>query len=170
MLLRPGPRRSVAIAALVFCAALPLSPSYFPTPQTAGNQKETTAPWTGAEAVSAADFVREISGAKGAASPTILYVGFRTLFEGGHVPGAVFHGTAATEKGLAELKEWLSGLPRTTNLVLYCGCCPLERCPNIRPAYKTARDLGFTRVRVLVLPTSFAADWVEKHYPMEKGL
>jgi hypothetical protein len=28
--------------------------------------------------------------------------------------------------------------------------------------------MGFTHVRVLALPTSFAADWVEKGYPMQK--
>jgi hypothetical protein len=30
--------------------------------------------------------------------------------------------------------------------------------------------MGFSHVSVLVLPTSFAADWVEKGYPMQKGL
>ena len=81
-----------------------------------------------------------------------------------------FHGTASKEEGLAELKKWLATLPRSANLVIYCGCCPFDRCPNIRPAYTAVHDLGFTHVRVLVLPTSFAADWVEKGYPIEKGL
>ena len=42
-----------------------------------------------------------LGNAKGESAPTIVYVGFRTLFEGGHVPGASFHGTASTEEGLA---------------------------------------------------------------------
>ncbi len=50
-----------------------------------------------------------LANAKGESAPTIIYVGFRTLFEGGHIPGASFHGTASTEKGLAELER--SGLP-----------------------------------------------------------
>jgi hypothetical protein len=29
--------------------------------------------------------------------------------------------------------------------------------------------MGFSNLRVLVLPTSFAVDWVGKGYPMEKG-
>jgi hypothetical protein len=60
-------------------------------------------------------------------------------------------------------------VPRSANLVIYCGCCPFDHCPNIRPAYKALHEMGFVHVRVLVLPTSFAADWVEKGYPVEKG-
>jgi rhodanese-related sulfurtransferase len=120
--------------------------------------------------LNAADLVSELGNAKSGTAPTIVYVGFRTLYQGGHIPEASFHGTSSKEDGLAELKKWLAALPRSTNLVVYCGCCPFDRCPNIRPAYKALREMGFTRVRVLALPTSFAADWVEKGYPMQKGL
>jgi thiosulfate/3-mercaptopyruvate sulfurtransferase len=126
-------------------------------------------PWTAAQVVQPADLVKELS-AKNDATPTVLYVGFRTLFEGGHIPGASFHGTASTEAGLADLKKWAASLPRTTNLVIYCGCCPFDRCPNIRPAFTALRDMGFTHLRLLVLPKNFATDWVDKGYPMEKGL
>ena len=134
------------------------------------HQEKKADPWTLAQVLEAADLVREVGNSGGATAPAIVYVGFRTLFEGGHVPGASFHGTASKEEGLAELKKWAGTLPRSTNLVIYCGCCPFVRCPNIRPAYTAVHDLGFTHVRVLVLPTSFAADWVEKGYPMQKGL
>lgn len=100
----------------------------------------------------------------------IVYVGFHTLFAGGHIPGATFHGSASTESGLAELKKWADGLPRTTNLVIYCGCCPFEKCPNIRPAFTALSGMGFKRLRVLVLPTSFVKDWAEKGYPIQKGM
>ena len=30
--------------------------------------------------------------------------------------------------------------------------------------------MGFNNLRVLVLPTNFATDWVGKGYPMEKGM
>jgi thiosulfate/3-mercaptopyruvate sulfurtransferase len=133
-------------------------------------QEKPAEPWTIAQALNAADFVRELGGSKDGTAPTIIYVGFRTLFEGGHIPGARFHGTASKEEGLGELKKWLATLPKSTNLVIYCGCCPFDRCPNIRPAYTALHEMGFTHVRVLVLPTSFAADWVEKGYPMQKGL
>jgi thiosulfate/3-mercaptopyruvate sulfurtransferase len=134
------------------------------------SQQKAAEPWTDAQVLHAADLARELGTAKDGTAPTIIYVGFRTLFEGGHIPGATFHGTASKEEGLTELKKWLAILPKSTNLVIYCGCCPFDRCPNIRPAYNALREMGFTPVRVLVLPTSFAADWVEKGYPMQKGL
>ncbi len=127
-------------------------------------------PWSASQLVEPADFARELAAAKPDSLPTIVYVGFRTLFEGGHVPGATFHGTASTEAGLASLKAWAGSLPRTTDVVIYCGCCPFDHCPNVRPAFVLFRDLGFTHLRVLALRTSFAADWAGKNYPMEKGL
>ena len=163
-------QRFAAVILLALSATLLVAPALFSAHRTQADQDQSADLWSQAETVSAADFVRELGAANASKSPTIVYAGFRTLFEGGHVSGAVFHGTASTEKGLAELQQWLAGLPRSTNLVLYCGCCPFARCPNIRPAYKAVHQMGFTHVRVLVLPTSFAADWVEKGYPMSKGL
>lgn len=127
-----------------------------------------TDPWSTSQTLQAAQLASELAD-KSKEQPTVVYVGFRTLFAGGHISGASFHGTASTEEGLVELKKWAATLPRSTNLVIYCGCCPFEKCPNIRPAFTALHDMGFTRLRVLVLPTSFAKDWVEKNYPYEKG-
>ena len=137
-------------------------------PASRGNEKKPSHPWTSAQIVQAGDFVHEL-GEKNETPPTVVYVGFRTLFVGGHIPGATFHGTASTEPGLAELKKWADALPRTTNLVIYCGCCPLEKCPNIRPAFAALSEMGFKKLRVLALPASFATDWADKGYPVQKG-
>jgi thiosulfate/3-mercaptopyruvate sulfurtransferase len=162
--------KCTAFLVLGVSAALSLASVLQSAQSGAAKQEKPEDPWTDAQVLHAADFVPEIAGAKGANSPTIIYVGFRTLFEGGHISGASFHGTASKEEGLAELKKWVNALPRSTNLVIYCGCCPFDHCPNIRPAYTALHEMGFTHVRILVLPTSFAADWVEKGYPMQKGL
>ncbi|HKN74988.1 MAG TPA: rhodanese-like domain-containing protein [Candidatus Acidoferrum sp.] len=162
-------RKGAALFALGFSAALPLAPVLRSNQNGAANQEKATEPWKDAQVLHAANLVREIADAKDGSALAIVYVGFRTLFEGGHIPTASFHGTASKEEGLAELKKWLAGLPRSTNLVIYCGCCPFDRCPNIRPAYAALHEMGFTHVRVFVLPTSFATDWVEKGYPMQKG-
>jgi thiosulfate/3-mercaptopyruvate sulfurtransferase len=162
-------RSRAALLILSGSAVLPLAPVLRSSQSTAANQEKAAEPWTNAQVLQAAELAREIETSKGGSAPTTIYVGFRTLFEGGHVPDALFHGTASKEEGLSELKKWLATLPRSANLVVYCGCCPFDRCPNIRPAYTALHDMGFTHVRVLVLPTSFAADWVEKGYPMQKG-
>ena len=134
-----------------------------------GDEKKSADPWTSAQIVQPAELVQEL-GEKNGAPPTIVYVGFHTLFSGGHIPGATFHGTASTEQGLADLKKWAESLSRTSNLVIYCGCCPFEKCPNIRPAFTVLSSMEFKKLRVLALRTSFAADWAEKGYPVQKGM
>lgn len=126
-------------------------------------------PWTGADAIDPIKLAEELAHANASTSPTILYVGFKPLFAGGHITGAAYHGTSSTAAGLAEVKKWAATLPRTTYLVIYCGCCPFGYCPNIRPAFVALHAMGFTRLRVLVMPNNFASDWVEKGYPVEKG-
>jgi hypothetical protein len=128
-------------------------------------------PWTAAQAVQPEDFVKELGETKAPAAerPIVACVGFHVLYVGGHIPGASFHGPGSKEDGLADLKKWAQGLPRSANVAIYCGCCPMARCPNLRPAFTALRDMGFTRLRVLLLPTNFATDWAAKGYPVEKG-
>jgi len=123
-------------------------------------------PWTKAQIVQPADLEKELGNSKSA--PTVVFVGFKRLYGAGHIKGAQYHGTAGSEEGLKELTTWAAGLPRSTNLVIYCGCCPLERCPNIRPAFKALQGLGFKNLRVLLLPQDFATDWAGKGLPYDK--
>jgi thiosulfate/3-mercaptopyruvate sulfurtransferase len=124
-------------------------------------------PWTKSQTVQPADLAKELGNSKNA--PTVVFVGFRRLYSAGHIKGAQFHGTAGSDEGLKELTAWAAGLPRSTNLVIYCGCCPIERCPNIRPAFKALQGLGFKNLRVLLLPQDFATDWAGKGLPYDKG-
>jgi len=124
-------------------------------------------PWTKAQTVQVAELVKELSDSKTA--PTVIFVGFKRLYTSGHIKSAQYHGTAGSEEGLKDLTAWAAGLPRSTNLVIYCGCCPMEKCPNIRPAFKALQGLGFKNLRVLLLPQDFATDWVGKGLPYDKG-
>jgi hypothetical protein len=128
-----------------------------------------TEPWTEAQTVKAAGLVKEMANAKGASKPIVVCSGFHFLYEGGHVPGAVFHGPASKPEGLDDLKKWARAIPRSSNVIVYCGCCPFDRCPNIRPAFETLRSMGFRHLRVLLLPNNFAKDWVANGYPYDKG-
>lgn len=124
-------------------------------------------PWTKAQTVQPADLAKELENSRTA--PTVIFVGFKRLYTAGHIKGAQYHGTAGSEEGLKELTAWATALPRTMKLVIYCGCCPMERCPNIRPAFKALQYLGFKNVRVLLLPNDFATDWAGKGLPYDKG-
>jgi thiosulfate/3-mercaptopyruvate sulfurtransferase len=99
--------------------------------------------------------------------PVIIAVAFKVLYDSRHLPHAIYAGPGSSPEGIAALKKAVANLPKNTDIVLYCGCCPMDRCPNIRPAYKTLAELGFTRVRVLHVPTNMHTDWFQKDYPSE---
>jgi thiosulfate/3-mercaptopyruvate sulfurtransferase len=126
-------------------------------------------PWTAAQTVQPADLAKELAGAKGAGKPTIVCVAPHALYEGGHIPGALFHGAGSTAQGIDDLKKWAQPVPRSENIVIYCGCCPLDHCPNLRPAFVALRDMGFTHLRALIIPTNFYTDWVKPGYAYEKA-
>lgn len=123
-------------------------------------------PWTIAQTVQPAELQKELAGKS---APTVLFVGFQRLYNAGHIKGAQYHGTGANGDGLAEIKKWAGPLPRSASLVIYCGCCPMMHCPNVRPAFVVLHEMGFTHLRVLILPTSFAVDWAEKGLPFDHG-
>ena len=124
-------------------------------------------PWSDSQTIQPVELNKELTDAK--AAPVVLFVGFQRLYTAGHIKGAQYHGTGGSAEGIAQIKAWAASLPRSTNLVIYCGCCPLERCPNIRPAFTALRDLGFSKLRVLILPSSFQVDWADKGLPYDKA-
>jgi thiosulfate/3-mercaptopyruvate sulfurtransferase len=65
------------------------------------------------------------------------------------------------------LKSAVANLPHDREIVLYCGCCPWDRCPNVSPALDLLKQMGFTRVKVLYLSDNFKTNWIDKNYPVE---
>jgi thiosulfate/3-mercaptopyruvate sulfurtransferase len=100
--------------------------------------------------------------------PTVICVGFKFLYDTAHVPGSLYLGPARDEGGLAALEKWAGSAPRNKAVVLYCGCCPWDKCPNIRPAYAALKNMGFSQLKVVRMNQDFARDWVEKGLPTEK--
>ena len=138
------------------------SPARWQQPPAPGAAQEIPA----SQIVQPEDLAKQIAGKD---KPIVVCVAPKFLYDGAHVPGALFHGAASTEKGLADLKQWAAGVAKDANIVLYCGCCPITRCPNVRPALAALDEMGFTHVRVLWLPEDFHTDWIQKGYPTEKS-
>jgi 3-mercaptopyruvate sulfurtransferase SseA len=115
------------------------------------------------------DKMNHLLQARGAAKPVILQVGSHVLFAESHIQGAEYAGAGSQPAGLKQLQGRVASLSHDTFIVLYCGCCPWNRCPNLGPAYWQLHNLGFTHVKVLYLADSFGADWVDKGYPVERG-
>lgn len=107
--------------------------------------------------------------AGGREKPLVLQVGSRIMYAEGHIAGSEYAGPGSRAEGLQALEQRVNSLPRRSPIVLYCGCCPWERCPNVGPAYQKLTQMGFTNVKVLYLASNFGADWVSKGYPVERG-
>lgn len=101
--------------------------------------------------------------------PLLLQVGSHVLYAEAHLPSSEYVGATGSPSGIAALRERVSQLRKDQLIVIYCGCCPWVRCPNIRPAYEELHAMGFTHVRALYLENNFGKDWVDKGYPIEKG-
>src|SRR5579859_943408 len=121
MIRKISSQASLMISLLTFLLSLALVSMPVPTIQ--GQEKKAADPWSSSETIPPAQLAKMLTD-KYVSVPTVLFVGFRSLYAGGHVPDASFHGTASTEQGLAELKAWAASLPRSTEFVVYCGCCP----------------------------------------------
>jgi rhodanese-related sulfurtransferase len=125
----------------------------------------TPDPWSKAELLEPADLVKIL---KIPGKPLhIICVTFPVLYRQKHIPHAVLAGPASKPEGIAALRTAVGKLPRNAEIVIYCGCCPMKTCPNIRPAYRALKEMGFNNLRVLNLPANFHTDWVAKGYPVE---
>ena len=102
-------------------------------------------------------------------APTVLQVGFSVLYQQAHIPGAAYAGPGNQEMGLDNLKSHAATLPHDKLLVIYCGCCPWDKCPNIAAAYNQLTSMGFSKVKVLYLANNFGADWVDRGFPTDKS-
>jgi rhodanese-related sulfurtransferase len=103
------------------------------------------------------------------ARPVIFMVGPNVLYRSKHIPGAVYAGSGVMDTGMAVLKMEAGKLPRDREVVVYCGCCPWDRCPFVKPALDLLKQMGFTKAKALYLETGFRADWLEKGYAAEAG-
>jgi hypothetical protein len=129
---------------------------------------QATDPWRAGELVDAATIAAKLKSGSGD-QPLILQVGFQALYRSVRIPGAKYAGPGSTAEGIANLEQQVKGVAKNRTIVLYCGCCPWEKCPNIRPAVAKLHELGFTKLQVLKMPTNLHTDWVEPGYPGEKG-
>ena len=100
--------------------------------------------------------------------PLVLFVGFPVLYRNSRIPGAIMAGPASKPDGLDAFRTALAPLSRSSQIVIYCCCCPFDHCPNVRPAFTELRKLGFTHVSVLSIPENMSKDWISKGYPTER--
>ena len=166
--------RRLAISALPLLLAL--ATALIPAPLTSGRSARRDEqpgaaagdPWTAKQLVEPAELAGQLKGAAGS-QPRVVCVGFEFLYDAAHVPGAVLLGPGREASGLKSLEEAARSWPRDRQIVIYCGCCPMKQCPNLRPAFHALESMGFTQVRVLDVEHDFRTDWLQKGLPIEKA-
>lgn len=117
-------------------------------------------PWKRTQLMQASDLAALIKDPK-AKKPLIYNIGVMQ-----DIKGARNLKAASEKENLDRFKKTLKVLPKTTFLVVYCGCCPFDKCPNIRPAFKAINEMGFINAKLLNLPTNIKVDWKDKGYPL----
>lgn len=142
---------------LVFIGSLNLAFSQtFPSGASLGK----TNPWTERDLMKPAALASLLSNG-GKSLPYIFNIGVVENILGARSIGAV-----SKSESLTRFKNALQTLPRTSAVVIYCGCCPFSKCPNIRPAYSLMKEMGFKNGKLLDLPVNINQDWISKGYPM----
>ncbi|MEF9478242.1 rhodanese-like domain-containing protein [Chryseobacterium sp. 1B4] len=81
------------------------------------------------------------------------------------IKGSVDIGPTREPENLEKLRNYLKDVPKSREIVIYCGCCPFVKCPNIRPAFALLMELGFKNAKLLNLPKNIKTDWLDKNYP-----
>ncbi|HEY4154919.1 MAG TPA: rhodanese-like domain-containing protein [Puia sp.] len=125
-------------------------------------QKTHTEPWTEDQLLAPEDLARTINDPN-AKQPVILCVG-----PGAMIKGSLDMGPAHEKAGYEKLKDQLEKLPKNADIVIYCGCCPFDHCPNIRPAFALLNEMKFNNQRLLNIRHNIKTDWIDKGFPVYK--
>ena len=115
------------------------------------------------------DELAKVLQSSGGEKPLMIQVGSHVLYSQAHIPSSEYIGPASSQDGLQRLRKRVESMPRNSFIVIYCGCCPWDHCPNVKPADDALHALGFTKVKVLYIANNFGTDWVDKRYPTAKG-
>lgn len=126
---------------------------------TGASAQQNKDPWTSNQLLAPASLASDIKQGK-INNLLILSVGPDAI-----VKGSVDIGPAHEEPSLEKLKSYLKKVSKDKEVIIYCGCCPFDRCPNIRPAFALLKEMGFKNPKLLNLPKNIKADWLDKDYP-----
>ena len=117
-------------------------------------------PWTPEQLLAPADLAKVLNNPK-SSQPIIYSIGMQAI-----IKGSIDIGPVMMPENMNSLKQKLGKLSKNAQIVVYCGCCPFSRCPNVMPAMKLLKEMQFTNYKLLNLPDNVKVDWIDKGYPM----
>ncbi len=116
-------------------------------------------PWRPDQLLEPADLAATITDSD-SAKPLIISIG-----PGASIKSSVAIGPGSEAENLAKLEKLLSKESKNRAIVIYCGCCPFAKCPNVRPAFTKLNEMGFKNHKLLNLTKNIKTDWLDKGYP-----
>ena len=119
-------------------------------------------PWTQKQILEPGDLAKTLNNPQ-AKQPYIYCIG-----PGAIIKASIDIGDAKDKENLNKLEQQLSKLPKDADIVIYCGCCPFDKCPNIRPAFALLNEMKFTNQKLLSLQHNIKVDWINKGFPIIK--
>lgn len=126
------------------------------------NKAYAADPWTASQLLAPAELNKTLSNPK--APKTYIYsIGYQAV-----IKNSIDIGAGGDKENQKKLKQQLSKLPKDANIVIYCGCCPFDRCPNVRPVFNMLNEMGFKNHKLLNLPKNIKVDWIDKGYSVKK--
>ncbi|MBC8156008.1 MAG: rhodanese-like domain-containing protein [Bacteroidetes bacterium] len=117
-------------------------------------------PWQPAQLMEPSELADKINGPN-TSKPLIISIGPAPT-----IKTSVGVGPGSEAENRAALARLVRNEPKTREIVLYCGCCPFAKCPNVRPAFTTLNERGFKNHRLLNLAKNLKTDWIDKGYPV----
>jgi hypothetical protein len=117
-------------------------------------------PWRPDQLLEPADLAATIT------SPDVVKPLIISIGPAASIKTSVGVGPAGEAESLAKLEKLLSKEPRDRAIVIYCGCCPFAKCPNVRPAFTKLNEMGFKNHKLLNLAKNLKTDWIDKDYPV----
>ncbi len=111
-----------------------------------------TDPWQAVNLFKPEDLARSLT-ATNSEKPLLLFVGYSLPYQGGHIPGSKFIGQASKPEGIQALIGEVQDQPRERQIVLYCGCCPWDKCPDICRDFEPYGAWGSRISRCCTCPT-----------------
>lgn len=120
-------------------------------------QKE---PWTLDQILNPEDLAKTINNPQ-SPQPIVLCVGPAAT-----IKNSIEVGATRDKENLDKLKDHVKNLSKDEVIVLYCGCCPFDKCPNIRPAFELLTQMQFKNHKLLNLPHNLKVDWIDHGYPV----
>lgn len=119
-------------------------------------------PWTPQQLLEPSELNKTLNNPK-APQPKVYCIGPQAL-----IKNSIDIGPGYDQENVNKLKKQLKNVPKDANIVIYCGCCPFERCPNVRPVFKMLNEMGFKNHKLLNLKQNIKTDWIDKGYAIKK--